>query len=352
MRLSLPRLILPAVRLPKSQSRLRKSAYRRAKRAVLSFIAFFIILNVVLSVGMDTAVPFLRDGDYVSRRQRIEARAAANPGRPLAVVLGSSRSDHGIAPLALDDNGPLLANASQVGAGPLLQLLTLKRLLHDGVAPQRIVLEYWPPFLCGEGKNAEFIRIDLHRYFASDEQFVRDYHPDPEGTLRLMREIRRTPIWNHRQRLLSHILPSWLDYTKRLDHAWACVDAAGWMPGLDRSYPEHLKKAAEYYQPLLAHYTIDPLEARALREILTTCRSRGIAVTLLWLPESSEFRSWYPPEALALGQEFLAKLQAEFGVKAIVARDWMPDDMLADGYHLTQSGAIAFTKRLRPLLAP
>jgi hypothetical protein len=39
-------------------------------------------------------------------------------------------------------------------------------------------------------------------------------------------------------------------------------------------------------------------------------------------------------------------------VKAIVARDWMPDDMLADGYHLTIAGAMAFTKRLQALLIP
>ena len=346
MPLLIPRLIQVSLRLPKPQSRFRKSKYRRAKQAVLSFIAFFIFFNVALSVGMDTAVPLLRDGDYVSRRERIEARMAMNPGRPLTIAIGSSRMDHGLCPLAFGDGGPLVANASQVGAGPLLQLLTLKRLLNDGIVPHSILLEYWPPFLDGDGKNAEFIRIDPHRYFASDEPFIRDYHPDPEGTLRLMREIRRTPIWNHRQRLLSHILPSWLEYTKRLDHAWACADAAGWVPGLDRSYPEYLKKSADYYQPLLANYRIDPLESRALREILTTCRKRGIEVTLVWLPESSEFRNWYTPEALALGQEFLAKLQSDFAVKVIVARDWMPDDMLADGYHLTVTGAKAFTKRL------
>jgi len=123
MRLLFPRLARIPRRLPKSQSRLRKSSSRRARQTVLSCMAFFILLNVALSVGMDTIAPFLRDGDFVSRRQRAEARAAANPGRPLTVVLGSSRADHGICPLALDDSGPLISNCSQVGAGPLFAVV-------------------------------------------------------------------------------------------------------------------------------------------------------------------------------------------------------------------------------------
>lgn len=347
MRLALRLPVLPARKqLRKPPPRIH-SGLERARRTVMWFFAMFILANVVLSIGMDTVAPRLRDADYISRRNCLQRRIAI---QPQTVVLGSSRTDHGIRPLVLENQS--VTNASQIGAGPLLELLTFRRLLNDGLVPRSLIVEYWPPFLHGCGAYSEWIRIDPHRYFPSDEPFIRDYHPDPEGLLRLMREIRRTPVWNHRQRLLSQILPSWLPPDKRLDGGFAKLDSAGWMPGLERVTSEARVRsetnAGKYYQPLLAQFSIDPTAKKALREILSLCRERRIPVTLLWMPESGMFRSWYTQQADELANSFLHTLHQEYDAKVIMARDWMHDSAFTDGYHLTAGGAAEFTRKLLP----
>ena len=347
------RIRFAAVVVPSKRGSRDSGRVRRARRTVLSFIAAVLFVNIAVSIVMDTVAPSLKDGEYMARRERILARTAANPDRPLAVVLGSSRTDFGIRPLA-EDRGPLVCNASLVGAGPIMELLALRRLLHDGIAPQSLIVEYWPPFLRGLDYS-EFLRLDPHRYFPGDEPFIRDYAPNPEVVLGLMREYRRTPIWSDRHQLINHVLPGWLPYDKRIDGNWSRVDAAGWLPGYASIPPEvrvqQLRQNAQHYQPLLADYSVGQAAERALREILATCRERGIAVTLLWMPESSELRAWYSPAALAKSQAFLAMLQHEYGVPAIVARDWMPNECFSDGLHLTTDAAAAFTHRLMSEIA-
>lgn len=342
--------------LPRLQWRpmLRKpcgSRTSRSRRIVISFALSVLLANLVLSIGMDTLWPRLRDAEYVTRLQKLQARSTAHADRPLVVTIGSSRMDHGIRPLACDA-GLLLCNVSQAGAGPLQQLLYLQRLLRDGVKPREVWLEFWPPLLYQEGEHSEFVRLDPHRLFPSDENWIRAYHPNADETLRLMREIRRTPVYNHRQRLLSHLLPSWLPYQRRLD-GWSRVDAAGWLPGPDAvtnvERARRLEITARFYRPLFEAYRIHPLAERAYGEMLSECRKRGIRVRLLWLPESSQFRSWYPPHVLADAAQFLQRLDHWDSGAIIRAHDWMADAQFTDGYHLTPAAAAEFTRRLLEL---
>ena len=79
-------------------------------------------------------------------------------------------------------------------------------------------------------------------------------------------------------------------------------------------------------------------------------REHGAAVGLLYLPESSEFRSWYPPEAERLAREHLAGLSRDLALPVINAREWMDDGWLVDGFHLSRLGAAEFTRRLGPAI--
>ncbi|CAN5521997.1 hypothetical protein BH11PLA2_BH11PLA2_21780 [soil metagenome] len=319
----------------------------RAKRAVITFLATLFGINVLLGVGMDTFSPRLRDAEYVERRQRAEVRQAIAGNRPYLVALGSSRVSFGVRPLVVDGaDQPAIANMSLVGSGPILQLLALQRLLRDGVTPDTLLVEYWPPFLNSRGSYSEFVRIDPHRFFVSDEAFVRESMPNPDGVMSLMREIRRTPVWCHRLRLMSHLLPTWLPFEKRFDPYWTKIDAAGWLPGVETltaaERVARVKQAGDYYKPLFANYAIAPEAEKAYREILSLAKAKNIHVVFVWLPESSEFRGWYPPEVTAANDAF----RKQFKVKWVNARDWLPDEMLGDGYHLTTAGATAFTQRL------
>jgi hypothetical protein len=318
---------------------------RDARRSVIVFFVTLVAMNFILSVGMDLFWPRLRDAEYVEHVRRAQARFTNAAGQPTIAVLGSSRMALGVRPMVTAD-GPVIANMSLVGSGPMLQLLALERILRDGVVPTEVLAEFWPPFLNKTGRFSEYARIDPHRFFAADEGFVREFMPDPEGVMALLREVRRTPVWCHRLRLMSHLLPTWLPLARRFDTHWVKLDESGWLPGSE-PLPEverqaRLVQAAEYYKPCFAEFAIEPNAARAYQRMAQLCQERGIRLQLVWLPESSEFRAWSPPAVTQQCEAFLK----DVNLPLLNLRDAMSDRHFADGYHLTTTGAAAFTKML------
>jgi hypothetical protein len=322
-----------------------------SRRAVLAFVAAVVVLNVGFSVGMDRLFPTVRDPEYGRRLSRLQARQAENPGRPFVVALGSSRAAFALKPTAANaETGPLAYNFALLGSGPMMQLMALRRLLYDGVTPAAVVLEYWPPFLREDGQFAEEARIDKHRLLTHDAAFVRDYFDLHEHTLATMRQVRQNPWFEHRLRVLSQTIPNWVTPDRRLDGPWQRLDPWGWMNSFEAEptaaeRAERHRMAKQYFDQVFDGYAVHEKAARAVREVLALCRERGIPVALAWLPESSEFRAWYPPDALAKGERFLKELRAEYGVPVIDARRWVDDPLVADGFHLTRAGADQFSRR-------
>ncbi len=330
----------------------RRRSPRRSPRATIAvFLATLLALNFGFAVGMDRVFPTIRDPEYGRRLTRAKARQAENTGRPFVVMLGSSRTAMGLRPaIANADTGPVVFNFAQVGSGPMMQLMTLRRMLHDGVRPDAVVLEYWPPFLREDGPFAEEGRIDKHRLLPQDVPFVRDYFTDAPLAEATMRHVRKSPWYEHRLRVVSQTVPGWLTYDRRLDNPWHKLDDWGWLPGFETDPPPaertlRHQMAGQYYGELFHRYRIDAKAERATREMLTICQERGIVVAFAWLPESSEFRVWYPPAVLAEGEAFLAKLCREYAVPCLDGRQWVADPQIADGFHLTQPGAAAFSRR-------
>lgn len=325
---------------------------RRSPRAtIVAFLATLLALNVGFAVGMDRVFPTVRDPEYGRRLARVKERQAETAGRPFVVMLGSSRTAMGLRPtVANAEDGPVVFNFAQVGSGPVMQAMTLRRLLHDGVRPDAIVLEFWPAFLREDGPFAEEARIDPHRLLPQDVPFVRDYFTDTPLAEATMRHVRSNPWYEHRLRVISQTVPGWLAFDRRLDAPWQKLDAWGWLPGFEADPPpaerlERHRLAGQYYGELFHHFRIDAKAERATRELLDTCRTRGLPVAFAWLPESSEFRRWYPPAVLAESEAFLAKLCGEYGVPCLDARGWVADPHLVDGFHLSQPGAAAFSRR-------
>lgn len=331
------------------------SRRRAARRAVVLFAALAVAANVGLSAGMDFVFPSVRDPEYGRRLSRLKSRIEDHPGRPVVAVLGSSRAAMGVRPEFMNDDpaGPMAFNFAIVGSGPVMDVMTLRRLLADGVKPAAVLLEYWPAFMREDGPYAEEIRIDKHRLRPEDRPFVRDYFSDPAGAEAVMRDVRRVPWSSHRLRLVSQTVPGWLPYHRRLDGPWIKLDSWGWLPGFpeDPSPDERTARhanAAGYYVPLFAHFEITATADRAFREVVETCRANGIRVGLVWLPESTEFRALYTPTAKRIGDDYLAAVRAAYALPLIDARDWVPDRHIADGFHPTQPGAEVLSRKLGP----
>jgi hypothetical protein len=150
---------------------------------------------------------------------------------------------------------------------------------------------------------------------------------------------------------LNRWAPTWLPYGNRLDLAWDGLDEWGWLPSParcadDESYQARVGLAHDYYAPIFERFQISAVADRATRDLIELCRRERIAITLVMLPESSRFRSWYPPAVRAESDAYLDRLHCEYGVRIVDGRAWAPDEDLLEGFHLLPEGASAFTARL------
>ncbi len=335
---------------------------RRSLRALAGFLVALVGLNAALAMILEAGPADLRDPEYGLRLRALRERRREHPQRGLTVVLGSSRTAMGVRPdvyeATLDDpaDAPMLFNMSMAGAGPVLQLMTLERLLIDGVRPDAVLLEFWPALLRGDGSYREDLRVNAERLRTADGPVVDGFFSDPEATRTRMRRSRVLPVWYHRREFLDRHWPEAVPWNERTDGAWAPLDGWGWLPGrktvtaeqTERGWP----KVAEFYGPLFQGYEVAPFADRALRTCLARCRELGIAVSLLALPESARFRTLMTADAIRLSDEYRQRLQRECGVPLIDGRGWADDGALPDGFHLMQDGATRFTQELAGRVAP
>ncbi len=318
-----------------------------------AFVLLVVALNLAFSVALDHGPPHLRDPEYGLRLNSLRNRLAEHPTRPPVLVVGSSRTGQGIRPGVCEPaDGPLVFNMSQAGGGPVSQVLTLRRLWADGIQPAGVVLEYWPPFLRGDGTYHEQHRLDAKRLRPADEPTVREFFDTPDEAWAGRSGDSVVPLVAHRHTVVSRVCPELLPHTSRTDPIWRNVDGWGWWPGRISATPEQVEAgwpAVEaFYRPMYEGYCVHPQHAAAYRTVLKECRERGLRVVLIRMPETARFRTLQTSESERLGEEFLNDVVREFGVTVIDARSWADGSHLPDGFHLTQPGAEAFTRRLMP----
>lgn len=320
----------------------------RARRAVAFGLGFVLLVQVGLNVALDTTKPEWRDPEYGHRVKRVKSLVAANPGKPLVVVLGSSRPQMGLSPthLGLGDN-VLAFNHSQAGCGPIGELLTLRRLLADGVKPDFVLVEILAPVLGGEGDVEKIVKAET--LSARDVGRLSPYCTDANALRLAWAEHRLNPVWNYRKNLVSHNLGGWLRWQDRVDFMWTKMDPYGWLPYFfDEIPPEKrangIEQARQQYAGYFADFHLAKMPQRAYRDLLDECRARGIRVAFFVMPESPTFRSWYTPAAQTSLASYFDELRRE--APLFDCRDWFDDEtQFADGHHMMRHGAEAFSRR-------
>src|SRR5262249_20750589 len=144
---------------------------------------------------------------------------AKRPGRPLVVALGSSRTQMGFRPAALPGDGDTLVafNFGLVGAGPVTQLLCLRRLLDHGVRPDLLLVEVLPALLHQEGPGTERAALNRNRLGWRDWRRVGAYFPGSRAEYRRWRRAQLAAWFTHRTGILSCWAPGLLPWEVRQD---------------------------------------------------------------------------------------------------------------------------------------
>jgi hypothetical protein len=328
---------------------------RQTRATLLWGAAFFALFHVALLFGTQGRWHLLRDPEFGYKLSFLHKQMDAEPDRPLVVLLGSSRTGEGFRPGVLppvstpDGRTPFVFNFSQVGSGPLGELLCLRRLLAEGIRPDWLAIEILPPLLGRKLDTCGNPDVGVSRLTWSDVRLLRQYTPEPDRLARKWYEVQLAPFHAHRFTIMNHYAAEWLPWRKRLDH-WKCLDAWGWADmGLDTDHPvkdpRRLELARQTYQEELKQFQIAPMQDQAVRDLLELCRSERIPTVMYLMPEGRIFRSWYLPPTRATIEEYLTRISQEYHVPIVDARNWFEEDYFWDSHHLDRRGATAFTRR-------
>lgn len=334
----------------------------RGRAVILCGVAFFFAAQLALNFTIERWRPEWSDPEYGYRFRNLQKQIQSDPQRPLLIVLGSSRIGNGFNSDCIPpdsekwDHPPLIFNMSLAGGGPIYELLLLKRMLAAGIHPRWIVIEILAPYLNSEGQVlATPDPIPPNRLRWSDLE-VLDRHAPHSFWHRHRKwlETYMVPWYSNRYCLLTRYAPTWLEPAKtRIPQFWrSSLTSHGWLPfpleSVTREdYEKGFQHARDQYESNLANFRVSPEADRLLREMLSTCRQERIEVIgLLRMPESTEFKKLYPPEAVRQIDTYLRDLCREKHIQLIDASGWISDDCFVDGHHLLQRGALRFTLRL------
>ncbi|MFL5245513.1 MAG: hypothetical protein ACJ8FY_25745 [Gemmataceae bacterium] len=338
------------------ESRRRNGCHRRS--VLFWFLLGFLALQAASTVLLDCTCPELYDPEYQRRLATLRTRQDEAPERPLLFVLGSSRTALAFRPEIMPSlrSSPgvtvLPFNFSHYGAGPLFDLMQMRRLLAEGVRPSWLVVEVLPAYFTYDGDAWIMLHAALWDY-----SLLRGYLPAWRlyGDY-LKRRVKLAP------RYPAECLCRWQANWVRGGEAspLTAVCPLGGCPLLEKEIdePARRRRTDAAYEALgrrLARFGITPTAERATRELLQLCQNEGIQVVLVITPEGTEYRSWYPSNAYACFVDWLTELSGSYDVPLVDAHDWLTDADFYDYHHVLERGALRFTRRLtddvlRPLV--
>jgi hypothetical protein len=339
----------------------RKAAFRA--RAALGWgLALFALGQLCVGLWL-RAEPEIGEREFGRKLTDLRVMLAAHPGRPLVLMLGSSRVATGFRPEALPQfqpgaNGPPIAfNFALVGTGPEMSHLVLHRLLAAGIRPAWVLVEYWPPFWSTRRTDKNFFdQVNVGHLDLGGVRLLAGYLAHPRRLFSAWLTTQMAPAYADRSALLSRLAPSWFPRPPASDHHLRHLDQSGWWspatPGDPEYGPELLARMRRHYAPILAKFHTAEIPDRALRQLLDRCRNERIGAAVVVLPEGDAFRSWYPSGALAEVDAYLDRLASDCRVPVIDARMWVPEPLFMDSHHLFPEGATRFTSQLGRVALP
>jgi hypothetical protein len=342
------------------------SASRRARLAVIVALAAFALIQSVTNIVIRAEWCPVRDPLYFDKlalfRSTEPAFFEASSPASRVLFIGSSRTQNAV------DTGALQTmltkelgrevkafNFALAGCGPVTDAVYLRRLVADGAKPDFVLLEVHPVFLAGQRPDPPETRWLLPIRLRNAElplvaSFGFPSKPSSaagwRGWLMSWYEYRFILIDRYAGTLRT--MPKLNDGHEPDEHGFV---RAREVTDAERAVFQELTR--RQYADYFPDYRPNGPGAAALRDMLDTCKANGWKGAIFLPPESSAFRGWYAEAGRRELDTLLRNLAAEYGVPLIDARAWLADANIADGHHLSGSGADIFTAKLaREAIAP
>jgi hypothetical protein len=302
---------------------------------------------VFLLVRVQVVRPDLIAPDFAARLRKLRQRQAEQPGRPLWLVLGSSRIRLGYWPESVEplcdrhDQPILVFNFAHNGMGPVFQHLYLRRLLRERVRPDLVVLEVMPMYLHHEPNHF------ITRFVVAPElPAAASYVPLPA--------LLRNEAWRQEELYPAAARSLFPGDLRRLVPPGEAFRVGRTLamggPGRLRKEVSDTERARRIEYLRLANpwrgTAVCERGARALRDSLALCQQNNIRGVLLLSPEGDSYRRLYAPGAQEIAGTFVRRLGEETGTTVVDARRWLAEEDFFDGEHALRQGAAKFTRRL------
>jgi hypothetical protein len=347
------------------QRRMKKMS--KARNAVAWGIFLFVGIQIGVAIAMEHVSPQWRDPEYGYKLRELKDRLREDPDRPLLLVIGSSRSGLGVCPADFDlkdspgAKAPLVFNMAISGSGPLFELMSLNRVLSEGIRPRWVMVEVLAPLLYQEPAWSEWQWLNINRLSSSDVALLSRYSDNPKRLQRHWLLSRVAPSYSHRFYLMGQYFPAWLPLDLRND-AWWQIDGFGYrtaaMPDVVEGPTRDrlVSNAKREYFHALQNFKVADKSRQAMHEFMETCKANDLPVLVYLMPEGEEFRSWYKPGTAEAIDEYLNSLKEDYNVEVVDSRSWLEERCFFDSHHLLQPGAhrfsVKFSKEyLQPWLA-
>ncbi len=325
----------------------------RARASLVWFAIAFASMSILASCLVEYALPEARDPEFTLKLTILRGRLTQTPNMPLVLMLGSSRTALGFragdVQLKMNGDRILAYNFALRGGGPFVELLTLRRLLKEGIRPKLLLVEVFPPLLNNAKRHSlEEVWFQSGRMSFGEIASLESYHTEP------WRLIRRWFIARLEPWLSLHWIADWPASARRTgakdfyllgDHLK--VDRYGWEPYPSSSVnPAGAARARSMYRDSMREFAPAERSIAAVRALLALCEHERIPTALVLMTEGSAFRSFYPPMLSERLEQMVRDISHEYAVPLFDARAWVADVDLADAHHPLPTGATNLTKRL------
>ena len=338
---------VPTLKQNRSQRSVRRN--RRSRADVVWAIVSLFVLQIGFATALNTCLVNLDDGTtFASKSAQFRGQLEnADQDSFVIAAFGSSRVMNGFDAAGMESQvsenrggRTVVYNFGVPGGGNIYTFLSIEKLIQQGVRPDLILVEVYP-ILLRHGSEQD--------WFAGNEMRSKSFdNTERYGVKPVSRpwfEEWLFPWHTYRFFVLNRVAPALLPMDLRENWAQK-ADEHGWVSVDKQPVTETVDLQVAQFQRCIDEFDLSPDTCRAVRDTIALCKQNNIQCKLLWMPEPEGIRNGYRPDVESQITGFFDKLEAEFGVQRIIARDWVDDRGFYDTCHLNREGAVWFTQRL------